>query len=228
LNTATQGSLAPATDSAAKLLNLFATPAARIPCPFADGVNGPLTDAVRRRVATEVKDLAFKSETVGDLTGWDEPEAHRLTAWVLSMARTLVETVRGQPLHRAVGADSPADVQVIALRSWASIYRGGDHHAAHHHPNTALAAIYYVASAGTCELDLIDPRANVDLFDPGIGFAGEGQQVRLSCRPGELVLIPGWLKHAVPAYDDTDVRISIAWNLSYSFAPEVSLRPAGG
>ena len=216
-----------ATGSGAKLLNLFATPAARIPCPFADEINESLTNAVRRRMTTEVKDLAFKSETVGSLADWGDPAAERLTSWVLSMARTFVETVRQEPLHEVVGAKSPTDVQVIALRSWASVYRGGDHHSAHHHPNTAIAAIYYVASASSCELDLLDPRANVDLFDPGVTFASEGQIVRLSCRPGELVLIPGWMRHAVPHYEDPDVRISIAWNLAYSFGAGVELRPAG-
>lgn len=176
----------------------------------------------------EAKDLAFKSETAGDLASWAEPEARRLTAWVLTMARSLVETVRSQPLHELVGAESAEDVKVTSLRSWASVYRGGDHHTAHSHPNTAIAAIYYVASGSTCELDLLDPRANVDHFDPGITFASEGQIVRLSCRPGELVLIPGWMKHSVPEYGDADVRISIAWNLAYSFSPGVALQPAGG
>lgn len=217
----------PSAASAAKLLNLFATPAARIPCPFAEAVNGPLVDAVRRRMASEVKDLAFKSETAGNLADWEEPEARRLTAWVLTMARSFVETVRHRPLHELVSAAAPEDVEVKALRSWASVYRGGDHHAAHSHPNTAIAAIYYVASGGACELDLLDPRANVDYFDPGITFAAEGQIVRLSCLPGELVLIPGWMKHSVPEYGDGDVRVSIAWNLAYSFAPGVELRPAG-
>jgi hypothetical protein len=178
-------------------------------------------------MTTEVKDLAFKSETVGNLTDWDVPAVDRLTAWVQSTARTFVETVRHEPLHEAVGAKSAADVRVVPVRSWASIYRGGDQHSAHYHPNTAIAAIYYVASASTCELDLLDPRVNVDLFDPGITFAGEGQIVRISSRPGELVLIPGWMKHAVPQYDDTDVRISIAWNLAYAFGDDVRLRPAG-
>ncbi|WP_250032677.1 putative 2OG-Fe(II) oxygenase [Paractinoplanes maris] len=211
----------------AKLLNLFATPAARVPCPFGTEINEALTNAVRRRMTTEVKDLAFKSETVGNLTDWDDPAVDRLTGWMLGVARTFVETVRREPLHEAVGAKTATDVQILPQRSWASIYRGGDHHSAHNHPNTAIAAIYYVASASTCELDLFDPRVNVDLFDPGITFASEGQIVRISSRPGELVLIPGWMKHAVPQYGDADVRISIAWNLAYAFGEEVHLKPAG-
>ncbi|TDU02348.1 uncharacterized protein (TIGR02466 family) [Streptomyces sp. 846.5] len=213
---------------AAKLLNLFATPVAKIPCPFADEINDELSASVLDRMRTGVKELSFKSETIGNLTDWDDPEADRLTSWVLSMARTFVETVRREPLHQAVGAASPEDVRLAVLRSWASVYRGGDHHAGHFHPNTAISAVYYVASAGPCDLELTDPRANVEFFDPGITFAGEGQTVRMRCGPGILLLFPGWLKHAVPSYEGSGVRISIAWNLAYSFGANVALQPAGG
>jgi len=218
----------PVNNSSARLLSLFATPVAKIPCPFAEEINGNLSASVLHRMTTEVKDLSFKSETVGNLTDWADPEVDRLTAWVLGMARTFVETVRREPLHLAVGANSSTDVQVAALRSWASVYRSGNNHAAHFHPNTAISAIYYVASAGSCDLELTDPRTNVDVFDPGITFANEGQIVRVGCRPGDLLLLPGWMKHSVPPYDDADVRISIAWNLAYTFSPDVALRPAGG
>jgi Putative 2OG-Fe(II) oxygenase len=82
-------------------------------------------------------------------------------------------------------------------------------------PATALTAIYYVHAPHACELDLLDPRANVDYFDPGIAIAGEGSRVRLRCSPGELLLFPGWVKHAVPEFDEDGVRISISWNLGY-------------
>jgi uncharacterized protein (TIGR02466 family) len=217
-----------ATNSSGRLLSLFATPVAKIPCPFSEELNNKLSESVLQRMRTEAKDLSFKSETVGNLTDWGDPVMDRLTEWVLRVARVFVETVRRQPLHELVGAASATDVQVVPARSWVSVYRGGDHHPAHSHPNTALSAIYYVASSGTCELELIDPRANVDLFDPGITFANEGEIVRVSCAPGDLLLLPGWLKHAVPRYEDADLRISVAWNLTYSFSAEVALRPAGG
>ncbi|MEU6721717.1 putative 2OG-Fe(II) oxygenase [Nonomuraea sp. NPDC046802] len=86
----------------------------------------------------------------------------------------------------------------------------------HFHPNTALAAIYYVKAPGMCELDLMDPRPNIDYFDAGISLASEDHNVRLHCRPGDLVLIPGWLKHAVPAFEEPSERISISWNLGYT------------
>ncbi|MFJ1796565.1 putative 2OG-Fe(II) oxygenase [Kitasatospora griseola] len=214
--------------SPAKLLSLFASPVAKIPCHFGSEINDGIFESVRVRMVSEVKDLDFKSETVGNLTDWKDAGIDRLTSWVLAMARTFVEAVRREPLHEAVGADTPSDVRVTALRSWASVYRSGDHHLAHFHPNTAMSAIYYVSSDQPCELELFDPRTNVEFFDPGITFAGEGQTVRVSCLPGTLLLLPGWMKHSVPPYGGNGVRVSIAWNLSYAFSESVSLRPAGG
>lgn len=218
---------AAADGSSAKLLSLFATPVAKIPCPFGAEINEELAAAVLSRSAADIKDLSFKSETVGNLTDWGDPGVDRLTSWVLAMARTFVETLRGEPLHRAVGATRPSDVRLAAHRSWASIYRGGNHHAPHFHPNTAIAAVYYVASAGACDLELADPRANVEFFDPGISFANEGRTVRIGSGPGTLLLMPGWMKHSVPPYEGADVRISIAWNLAYAFSADVALQPAG-
>lgn len=211
----------------ASLLSLFPTPVAKIPCPFAAEINSYLGDAILGRSDTEKKGLAYKTETVGDLTGWGDPRVDQLTSWVLRMARTFVETVRRQPLHDAVDASSPADVRLGATRCWASIYRGGDHHPPHNHPNTAIAAVYYVSAPGPCELEFTDPRVNVDLYDPGITFANEGQGVRVKSSPGVLLLLPGWMKHSVPTYDGHQPRISIAWNLSYAFSGNAGLRPAG-
>ncbi|WP_405682611.1 MULTISPECIES: putative 2OG-Fe(II) oxygenase [unclassified Streptomyces] len=56
----------------------------------------------------------------------------------------------------------------------------------------------------------MDPRANIDYFDPGLTFAGEGKNLRLRCEPGELIMFPGWLKHTVPFFADDGVRISMS------------------
>ncbi len=215
-------------EPAAQLLSLFATPVARVPCPFATEVNARLRASVERRMATDVKDLAFKSETIDNLTAWEDSHADQLTAWVLKVARTSVERLRNESLYQAVGAPSAADVRIQPLRSWVSIYRSGDYHPAHFHPNTAIAAIYYLAAPDSCDLDLVDPRTNVDYFDPGITFANEGHIVRLRCRPGDLLLLPGWLRHSVPEYDGDDLRISVSWNLTYEFSSGAVLQPAGG
>jgi hypothetical protein len=209
-------------------MSLFATPLARVPCPFAHEINPALAGTIQQHLDGGGKALSFKAETAGDLTAWGGPIIERLTNWVLAMARGFVETARGQSLAQAVGATEAGAVRLVSMRCWASVYHRGDRHPLHFHPNTAISAIYYVASPGVCVLEVADPRSNVEYYDPGISFANEGDTVRLGCHPGELLLLPGWLKHAVPEFLDGAVRIAISWNLGYQFGPDARLRPAGG
>lgn len=176
------------------------------------------------------KDFGYKAETSGELTSWGDPSADRLTRWVARTAHQVVEALTHKSLAAAyteslqreaghstdAGEEPERRVGVAVSRSWASLYRPGDNHEAHFHPNTALAAIYYVSAPKTCELDLLDPRPYVDYFDPGISLAGDRHRVRISCLPGELVIFPGWVRHAVPPYTDDGIRISLSWNLNYT------------
>ncbi|WP_328698575.1 TIGR02466 family protein [Streptomyces sp. NBC_00342] len=208
---------------------MFSTPVARIPCPFAADINALLAELVVERADGSGKAFSYKAETSGELTSWGDPSVDRLTRWVARSAHQVVEALTHkslaaaytESLHReagaaAVGTEREARVGVAVSRSWASLYRPGDDHEAHFHPNTALAAIYYVTAPKTCELDLLDPRPYVDYFDSGISLAGDRHRVRISCLPGELVVFPGWLRHAVPPYTDDGERISLSWNLNYA------------
>lgn len=208
----------------AMVSQLFATPVARVRCPFADDVNPSLAAAVSRREGARVKDFGYKRETAGEFTAWGGSDAARLSGWVCSVAGKFVESLTGMPLTKAFTHSlaregeqlaGEASVSVGVTRSWASLYREGDLHEPHFHPNTALSAVYYVAAPGVCEIDLLDPRPAVDYYDPGICLAGESHRVRLACTPGELIVFPGWLKHAVPPFTGEETRISIAWNLNY-------------
>ncbi|MFB7740999.1 hypothetical protein [Streptomyces sp. NPDC056132] len=58
---------------------LFATPVARVRCPFADDVNPSLAAAVSRREGARVKDFGYKRETAGEFTAWGGSDAARLS-----------------------------------------------------------------------------------------------------------------------------------------------------
>ncbi|MDQ2589186.1 hypothetical protein CKY47_35715 [Saccharothrix yanglingensis] len=203
-------------------MQAFSTPVARIPCPFAAEVNPSLVDIVLARLENTENLFGYKSETSADLVEWGEEAADRTSSWALEMARRFTEKVMGKTLDKAFSdgrADTAEDrppVSVGVGRSWASVYRRGDRHEAHFHPNTALSAIYYVTAPDTCELDLLDPRTGIGYYDSGIAFGGEGHGIRLRCKPGELVIFPGWLKHAVPEFEDDSLRISLSWNIGFS------------
>ncbi|MFJ8982828.1 TIGR02466 family protein [Streptomyces sp. NPDC102282] len=210
----------------ATVLQLFATPVARTHCPFADDVNGRLAGLLTERAGEGAKEFGYKKETAGEFTQWGGTDAVRLSRWVCAVAGKFTESLTGTSLTEAFGrslereaerdASHAQPVAVGVTRSWASLYRSGDRHEPHFHPNTALSAVYYVAAPGTCELDVLDPRPNVDYYDPGISIAGESHRFRLACSPGELLVFPGWLKHAVPPFQDEKPRMSIAWNLNYT------------
>ncbi|MFD9574650.1 putative 2OG-Fe(II) oxygenase [Streptomyces sp. NPDC059982] len=218
----------PAPGTRATVSQLFATPVARTECPFANDINAVLATRILERAEArqDAKDFGYKRETAGEFTAWGGAEAVRLSRWVCAVAGAFTESVTGMPLTEAFtrsrqreaepGAGPVRAVAVGVTRSWASLYRAGDRHEPHFHPNTALSAVYYAAAPTRCEIDLFDPRSAVDYYDPGITLAGESHRVRLSCPPGELLVFPGWLKHAVPEFQDSDPRISIAWNLNYT------------
>lgn len=212
------------------IIQAFATPIARISYPFSDAVNEQLADLILTRMYHVDNHIAFKAETSADMAEWGEPLIDALSSWVLQTAGRFIEAVTGKSLQDAylegIARDrktfngvnetpDPGTFSIMASRSWSSIYAKGSIHPSHFHPNTALAAIYYVQSPDTCDIDLQDPRPNLDYFDPGIQIADEGRNIRLRCRPGELLLFPAWLKHSVPEFTGDSPRISMSWNLSY-------------
>ncbi|MFJ6438582.1 TIGR02466 family protein [Streptomyces sp. NPDC091416] len=203
---------------------MFSTPVARMLFPYADEVAAPLTERILQRPGAMSKDFGYKTETAGELVRWGGEPAVRLTRWVCAAAGRFVESLTGLSLseafERSAGLEGEEgtqgrQVRVAASRSWASVYRPGDRHEAHFHPNTALSAVYYVTAPNLCEINFLDPRPNVDYFDSGISLAGDSHRTRITCKPGELVIFPGWLRHSVPTFHEESKRISIAWNLNY-------------
>ncbi|WP_424216486.1 TIGR02466 family protein (plasmid) [Streptomyces sp. BI20] len=234
----------PAPDTRATVSHLFSTPVARATCPFAAEINPALAARTLERADERAKEFGYKRETTGEFTAWGGPDAIRLSRWVCAVSRRFAEALTGTDLAEAHArsaareadpdttpyADPRTDpnagpgpgrgplpaVSVGVTRSWASLYRSGDRHEDHMHPNTALSAVYYVAAPDRCDLELLDPRPAVDYYDPGITLAGESSRVRLSCVPGELLVFPGWLRHRVPEFHGPDTRVSVAWNLNYT------------
>jgi uncharacterized protein (TIGR02466 family) len=201
---------------------MFATPVARFAHPAAQTLNQQLSALVLARAETADKAFGYKRETLGNMADWDDPVTSKLTTWVLACARQMVAASLRDALSKArqsrLGEENQS-LSVVAGNSWASLYTTGDRHPPHYHPNTALAAIYYVQSPASCALELHDPRPYIDYYDPGVTFGGADQNVRLNCRPGELLIFPGWLQHSVPEFAADGIRISLSWNLDFVVGP---------
>lgn len=211
------------TMSSGFLQEMFVTPVARFTHPAAATFNQKIADLVVSRAQDIRQSLSYKRGTLPEMAGWGEPVIDKLTRWMQGCARAFAKA--SLPVTLQQGHNSALDagtqarpLRVVVINSWASLYRTGDQHPPHYHPNTAVTAIYYVQSPWTCELDLYDPRPYIDYYNPGLTFGGADQNVRLKCQPGELLLFPGWLRHGVPEFTGEDQRISLSWNLDFTFA----------
>ena len=111
---------------------------------------------------------------------------------------------------------------------WANVSPPGAANQYHAHPGSFWSAVYYVddgygGSADDTlggELILLDPRMPaVAMNTPDLRFRQPGQrpeQREKYMRPasGRIVIFPAWLSHAVRPYKGSDLRISVAVNLS--------------
>lgn len=224
--------LAQISDSA-RINHLFSRPVATFSHPNHEAFQSDLLALLQCRLRDVENRFDYKAETAADLSQWGEVITDRLTAWILASAKQFVEASLGQDLQsvyrtaasRQLGTQNGSgssfpdtlrtSVDIAVKRSWASFYQKGDRHESHLHPNTALSAIYYVTAPSHCELDLSDPRVGTDYFDPGITIANEGYPTRLRRYPGDLVIFPGWVQHAVPEMQGDGLRVSVSWNLLY-------------
>lgn len=102
--------------------------------------------------------------------------------------------------------------------SWGSVYREGDYHDYHNHPNAAFVGVYCVRSpnqpAPQGALNLQDPRGSINYYNPLLPlFAGDSRSVMLL--EGDLVIFPGWLRHSVSPFRGPGERVTISINFGY-------------
>lgn len=136
-------------------------------------------------------------------------------------AKTAFERVAFAPLQQAVqncmtialaeaGLPRTPALQIHAWVNWQE--PGGFNHF-HSHGAAALSAVFYLTvPPGSGEIVFRDPRPGINL----IGLTGDGANCKsvASHAPaaGELLIIPGWLEHAVDLNAASTARISIAAN----------------
>lgn len=192
---------------------LFVTPLFRRLYPGAAALNPRLEKIVLERERTAP---AHNRSNVGgwqserDLLEWPHPELATLRDWVIEALKEMTGySLGGRPFK--IGGS----LQVMA---WANVLRRGNYNRVHNHPGFSWSAVYYVNLGGepVSEADglieFIDPRGATNMIaTPGRPF---DQKVRLRPRAGELILFPSWLQHYVNPYEGSDVRISIALNIS--------------
>lgn len=198
---------------------LFATPVAALEVPDAETRNVQLRNSILKR-KSEVPSVQASNaggwHSDREILDWGGPDVAEILGMAQEMANRL--TVNRQ------GAPAKADWAVTA---WANVNGPGDGNVCHYHPGSFWSGAYYVDDGGCSqnaalggEFEMLDPRgAGPGMHAPALKFAGEdGQSVggaeSILPRPGLLFMFPSWLFHQVRPYRGTDLRISIAFNLT--------------
>jgi len=142
---------------------------------------------------------------------------------ILEAARQLATTATALAPYVTV---EPTPI-VWKVNAWANVNRTGHANARHVHGGAFWSAIFYVDDGGIAGsstlgggLELWDPRgglplmyaAHVKMLMPGSVNAGLAELHYP--KTGELLMFPAWLPHSVEPYRGSDIRISIAFNLS--------------
>ena len=190
--------------AAVEIAELFETPLLHVPIAQAAAIDAPLRELIRRRRRSHpAADPAFPAEwhSDRDMLAWGGDVALLLLDGITALADAYTADVGRQDLRRYAWAPE----------MWASArWRGaaGPHRC---HPGAFWTAIYYIDDgyAGATdqslggELEFEDPRLPTLLADgphlrivTGPNAPPPATALRIRPAPGQLLVFPGWLRHA--------------------------------
>lgn len=203
---------------------LFSTPLLVFTPAHHERINAELSQLILAREAS------VPSHRDTEVIGWSSPHDLSMMDWAGSPLRELfapvievakqVTTLSDRCRHAA----RRPDWEVVEV--WANVQRNGGTNAAHSHPGSFWAGVYYVDVGEVCptlgkggELQIYDPRGCLPrMLAPYLQYSmtelhDAGTSISYSPAAGQCLLFPGWLFHAVNTYRGTAPRISVAFNL---------------
>lgn len=194
------------------------------------------TPAHHERINVELSRLILAREASvsshydTEVIGWSSPHDLSMLDWAGSPLRELFAPVIEVAKQvttlsaRCRQAARRPDWEVVEV--WANVQRNGGANAAHSHPGSFWAGVYYVDVGEICstqekggELQIYDPRGCLPrMLAPYLQYNmvelhDAGTSISYTPAPGQCLLFPGWLFHAVNTYRGTAPRISVAFNL---------------
>jgi uncharacterized protein (TIGR02466 family) len=134
-----------------------------------------------------------------------EPHAPTLARMFLSCVHEVLSTI----------LENPQMPKQLSVEAWAIVNEAGDSNAAHIHPHCPWSGVYYVASEQDAggDIGFTDPRTQaLALAHPTTPWHAHNN-LRISPKPGTMVVFPSFLYHWVEVYRGKTPRISIAFNL---------------
>lgn len=202
--------------------NLFPTPLVVTRFADATAINTALRLSIEARAAAtgsvaKSNKGGWQSNT--DFLDWSGDAGRHLIDSALRLANELT-------VYQDASGYTPATID-WKINAWANINRAGNSNNVHTHPGAYWSGCYYVhidrdsPNADTNgQFEVLDPRGPVPMmYAPHLamrikGCLTAGLSEFHPPQPGEMILFPSWLEHAVTPYTGPGTRISVAFNFS--------------
>jgi uncharacterized protein (TIGR02466 family) len=97
---------------------------------------------------------------------------------------------------------------------WASVYKTGDQHGSHMHPNSLIAGTYYPQVSKESSTITFEAPWTSHLMHDTLDFS----ESLFDYKPnvGDAMLWPSWISHRVPVQKESDtLRVAISFNMDY-------------
>ena len=109
---------------------------------------------------------------------------------------------------------SPKVLSFKPRKPWFNIYRKGDFQDYHYHANTLVTCVYFLKANPTIGAKLFLKSPITDFLSPTIQEhkLENHDRVFYSPDPGKLVMMRGYVQHAVEHHGDDEPRISLIYN----------------
>ena len=203
---------------------IFSTPLLVFTPPSYQQINAQLSRAILEREASVPAHADY------EVVGWSSPHDLTMLDWARESLRELFKPVIEVATQATVYSQqagrpqSRPDWEVVEV--WTNVQRHGGSNAAHAHPGSFWAGVYYVDAGEVSSgndlggtLQLYDPRGCLPrMVAPYLTYSlpelkDAGTSIAFTPTTGQCVLFPGWLFHAVSSYRGNKPRMSVAFNL---------------
>jgi uncharacterized protein (TIGR02466 family) len=212
------------TELAVNISPIFSTPLLVFTPPSHKQINAQLSQKILQREAS------VPTYSDQEVIGWSSPHDLTMLDWAGEPLRELfslvVEIATEVTTYSERSGHSGCRPDWKIVEVWANVQRAGGSNAAHSHPGSFWAGVYYVdvgdvSSSAHCggDLQLYDPRGCLPrMLAPYLSYNmpelhDAGRNIGFTPVAGQCVLFPGWLFHAVTTYRGSAPRISVAFNL---------------
>jgi len=199
----------------------FPTPILVMDWPDAARHNAALLQQIANKQAeTDSVNLSNRGgwQSRDDLFDWGGEAISSLSTWIARCIYSIHYTYNQEEFPRLL--ERCGGRLERRLVGWANVNRRGDWNSMHNHANCHWSGCYYLqVPQGSGNIELFDPRGNINMNDTGVEVLDIFRQVPqpIAANEGMTVIFPSWMQHHVTEHRSDQPRISIAFNWRFHF-----------